>query len=145
MFWLFKNRKQYNGTVDTKLNNEYQIQTRENDLFPGINAYLKLLDNAWAAQMNEDEAAMYVASLYAAGLKQHGFYDVAWPVVDRMIAVGKFGAERGMIRVELADRFMNAVESARPAPAPKPEAEPPVAKVPVGTEDWRDRPAIFRK
>lgn len=37
MFGLFKNRKQYNGTVDTKLNNEYQIQTRDNELFLNMN------------------------------------------------------------------------------------------------------------
>lgn len=139
MFGLFKNRKKFNGDVDAKLNNEYQIETRDNELFPGLTAYLKLLDAAWDAQMNEDEAAMYLASLYAAGLKKHGFYDVAWPVVDRLTAVGKFGVSRGLIRAELANKFLSAVESARPAPAPA------VAKVPVGTEDWRDRPAIFRK
>lgn len=143
MFGLFKNRKQYNGTVDAKLNNEYQIQTRDNEFFPGVMGYLQLIDNAWDAKMSEDEAAMYIASLYASGLKKHGFYDVAWPVVERLTAVGKFGVSRGMIRAELADRFMSAVESARPAPAAAPE--PPPATVPAGTEDWRDRPAIFRK
>lgn len=149
MFGIFKNRKKYNGAVDAKLNNEYQIETRENEFFPGINAYLQLLDTASNAQMNEDEAAMYVASLYAAGLKKHGFYDIAWPVVERLIAVGRFGVERGMIRVALADSFMNAVDSARPdlqpTPAPAQKEDLPAPKVPVGTEDWRDLPAIFRK
>ena len=141
MFGIFKNRKKFNGSVDAKLNNEYQIETRDNSFFPGLTAYLQLLDTAWEAQMNEDEAAMYLASLYAAGLKKHGFYDVAWPVVDRLTAVGKFGVSRGMIRPELADKFMSAVESARPAPAASPELE----SSPDESDDWRDRPAIFRK
>lgn len=143
MFGLFKNRKQYNGTVDAKLNNEYQIQTRDNEFFPGLSDYLQLIGNAWDAKMSEDEAAMYLASLYAAGLKKHGFYDVAWPVVERLTAVGEFGVSRGMIRAELAARFMSAVESARPTPVPAPE--PATTQVPAGAEDWRDRPAIFRK
>lgn len=143
MFGIFKNRKKYNGAVDAKLNNEYQIETRGNNFFPSLDSYLKLLDTAWDAQMNEDEGAMYLASLYAAGLKKHGFYDVAWPVVERLTAVGKFGVSHGMIRIDLADKFMAAVESARPAPAADPEPTPASGR--VGTEDWRDMPAIFRK
>jgi hypothetical protein len=46
---IFANkRKKYNGTVDTKLKNEYQIATRDNPSFPGALAYLGLIDNAWA-------------------------------------------------------------------------------------------------
>ena len=34
----FGNRKKYNGIVDTKLNNEYQIATRDN---PSFRAFLR--------------------------------------------------------------------------------------------------------
>lgn len=139
MFGLFKNRKKYNGTVDTKLNNEYQIQTRENEFFPGMVAYLKLIDGAWDSNMTEDEAAMYIASLYVAGLKKHGFHAVALPVLERLMSVGQFGVTHGTIRVELAHRFLTAIDDARPARAADPEPDA------IGTEDWRDRPAIFRK
>lgn len=139
MFGLFKNRKKYNGAVDTKLNNEYQIQTRDNEYFPGMLAYLKLIDGAWDSNMSEDEAAMYIASLYVAGLKKHGFHEVALPVLERLMSVGQFGVNHGTIRFELAHRFLSAVDAARPASATEPEPEAP------GTEDWRDRPAIFRK
>lgn len=138
MFGLFKNRKRYNGTVDTKLNNEYQIQTRDNGFFPEVMGYLQLIDNAWEAKMSEDEAAMYIASLYVAGLRKHGFHAVALPVLERLMAVGQFGVTHGTIRSDMAHRFLAAVDAARP-PDPKPKPDSP------GTEDWRDRPAIFRK
>ena len=73
MFGLFKNkRKQFNGLVDTKLNNDYQIQTRDNSKFPGVIAYLEFLDIAVSARMNETEAAMYIATMYFYGLCKHG-------------------------------------------------------------------------
>jgi len=60
-------RKRYNGAVDVKLNNEYQINTQNSPGFPGALAYLRL-DNAWNGKMSEDEAALYIATLYCCGL-----------------------------------------------------------------------------
>lgn len=110
MFGLFKNRKRYNGTVDTKLNNEYQIKTRDNDLFPGMMAYLGLIDNAWGAKMSEDEAAMYIATLYYCGLKQHKHHAEARAVGRRISEVGQFGVSRGSISMEHASKFLAAME-----------------------------------
>lgn len=112
MFGLFKNRKKYNGTVDTKLNNEYQILTRDNELFPGLMAYLQLIDNAWAASMTEDEAAMYIATLYYCGLVQSGHNAEARAVGFRLNSVGQFGVNNGSISQDKALKFLAAIQSA---------------------------------
>lgn len=111
MFGLFKSRKTYNGTVDAKLHNEYQIKTRENALFPGTLAYLRLLDDAWARRMNEDEAAMFVACCYYTGLIKHGHGQAALPVRDRINSVGQFGVENQMISIRWVAHFMSIIEA----------------------------------
>lgn len=57
-------RRKYNGAIDQRLNNEYQIQTQGNRNFGGPFFYLELIDNAWQAKMTEDEGALYIATLY---------------------------------------------------------------------------------
>jgi len=111
MFGLFGNRKKYNGTVDTKLNNEYQINTQK-EPFPGPLAFLKLLDAAWAANMNEDEAAMYVASLYFCGLLKAGHEQSAENLYDRIHHVGEFGLSKGMISRERYEGLFEAINKA---------------------------------
>ena len=47
----FRNRKQYNGSVDVKLIEDYGIATRDNQKFPGVLAYLKMIDQAWDSKL----------------------------------------------------------------------------------------------
>lgn len=112
MFGLFRNRKKYNGTVDTKLNNEYQIPTRDNERFPGLMGYLQLIDNAWAASMTEDEAAMYIATLYYCGLVENGHQMEARAVVGRINSVGQFGVSNGSISMDRATKLLAAIQLA---------------------------------
>lgn len=93
----FGKRKRYNGSVDIKLNNEYQIATNDNPQFPGILAYLKFIDNAWNAKMSEDEGALYIATLYYCGLRKHGLHDDADALYSRIDAIVNFGLPKGLI------------------------------------------------
>lgn len=113
MFGLFKNRKKYNGQVDTKLNNEYQISTRDNPNFPGIMAYLELIDTAWNAKMNEDEAAMFIATLYFSGLCKHGLSIEASVLLPRIIKIAEFCVPKGMIGQERWNKFAGAIREGR--------------------------------
>ena len=99
MFGIFRNRKKFNGNVDVKVNTEYDIETRDNPRFPGIAGYLNILDNAWSQKMTEDEAAMFVATLYLCGLLKHGFIEEAELIERRHSKVTDFGIQRGTIAV----------------------------------------------
>jgi len=46
MMFGFGKRKKYSGAADIKINTEYQIITQDNPNFPGVIAYLELIDNA---------------------------------------------------------------------------------------------------
>lgn len=113
MFGLFSNRKKYNGTVDIKINNEYQIKTRDNPLFPSPIGYLELIDNAWNTKMSEDEAAMYIATLYYCGIKKAGHSREADSLRDRIISVGEFGLQHRTISTERSAKFLAAIEGAQ--------------------------------
>ncbi len=114
MFGLFKNkRKQFNGLVDTKLNNDYQIQTRDNSKFPGVIAYLEFLDIAVSARMNETEAAMYIATMYFCGLCKHGHAQEASALLQRIDHISEFEIQRKTISHERWDRFSTAIAKAR--------------------------------
>jgi len=112
-----ENRKQFNGTVDTKMNIEYQIQTKDNERFPGILAYLEYLDIAWKAKMNDDEAAMYMATLYYCGLIKNGYTDEAEPLGKRVQNIADFCVPKGMISEERWSKFSGAIASAKYEPA----------------------------
>ena len=101
----FGRREKYNGAVDTKLNNEYQISTRDNSLFPRAIAYLKLIDTAWTSKMSEDEAALYIAALYYLGILKHEHHELARELHARIQSVGTFGHDKGTI----SDRVWGAV------------------------------------
>jgi hypothetical protein len=115
MFGLFRNREKYNGTVDTKLNNEYQIQTRNNPRFPGLVVYLDLIDKAWQVSMNEDEAAMYIATLYFCGIVKAGYEREAAALQGRLITVAEFCVPRGMVSEERFSKFAAAIRDAAEA------------------------------
>jgi hypothetical protein len=115
MFGFFRNRKKYNGQVDLKLNNEYQIVTRraENSLFPGAFAYLELIDQAWNSQMNEDEAAMFIATLYFSGLCKNGSTIEATLLLPRIIRIAEFNVPKNIISDERGERFSGAIRNGR--------------------------------
>jgi hypothetical protein len=108
----FGNRKKYNGSVDIKLNNEYQIPTRSNPSFPGMLAYLELIDNAWAAKMSEDEGALYIATLYYCGIRKRGVTAEADALYSRIQSVVGFGLPKGLISASRWSKFSSAIQEA---------------------------------
>ena len=108
----FRNRKKYNGSVDIKLNNEYQIPTSDNPGFPGTLAYLELIDKAWDGKMSEDEGALYIATLYYCGLRKHGLHSEASALYSRIQSIVSFGLPNGLISHERWDKFSGAIERA---------------------------------
>ena len=111
----FGGRKKYNGVVDTKLNNEYQIATRNNPGFPGILAYLQLIDCAWSAKMSEDEGALYIATLYYSGTLKQGLHTEASALLSRIRSVVQFGLSKGMISQTQWDKCSSAIDLAKKA------------------------------
>jgi len=97
MLGFGNSRKKYNGAVDQKLNNAYQILTRGNPLFPGALAYLELIDNAWNSKMTEDEGALYIAMLYYCGLIKGGFNADASSLLSRIESVVDYCLPRNLI------------------------------------------------
>jgi hypothetical protein len=110
MFGLGRKRKLYNGAVDTKLNNEYQIATRNNPKFPGSLYYLQLIDNAWGASMSEDEAALYIATLYYEGIAKQGHLTEAGALHSRILSIVEFGRARRLISEKVAGAVLRDVE-----------------------------------
>ena len=100
-------------------NNEYQIATHDNPKFPGVLAYLQLIDNAWDASMSEDEAALYIATLYYDGITKAGHHSEATALHGRIQSIVEFGRERGLISEKVAGAVLRDVEkiSQRQAPA----------------------------
>jgi hypothetical protein len=118
MFGLGRKRKLYNGAVDTKLNNEYQIATRDNSKFPGSLYYLQLIDNAWGANMSEDEAALYIATLYYDGIVKQGHLTEASALHGRIQSIVKFGRAKGLISEKVAGTVLRDVEKISKRQAP---------------------------
>ena len=108
----FGNRKRYNGAVDTKLNNEYQTATRDNPNFPGMLAYLEIIDNAWNTKMSESEGALYIATLYYCGILKHGLHTEAEALRSRIESIVAFDLPRGMISQTRWSKFSEAIEQA---------------------------------
>jgi len=110
----FGKRKKYNGVVSTKLNNEYQIDTDHstNPRFPGILAYLKLIDKWWYLRKTEDEAALYIAVLYYAGiLEQGGQSDESTHLLSRITSISKFGLSKRMISPQSWDTCAEVINT----------------------------------
>lgn len=108
----FRNRKEYNGTVDLKLVNGYGIATRDNPKFPGVLAYLKMIDEAWNAKFTEEEAAMFIATLYYSGLKREGHTEEARALAARLSTTGQADFGAGKIGMQRLSAFMAAIEKA---------------------------------
>lgn len=109
MFGFGRSRPKFNGDVDVKLNNEYQLKTRGNPDFPAVGAYLEVLDIAWQARMNSDEAALYIAILMFSGFAKAGRFQDAWGLLQRIRAVSTFGRENGRIAIKHWQRFERGI------------------------------------
>lgn len=108
----FRNRKKFNGNVDHLLTSAYKIVTRDNPRFPGVLAYLEMLDQAWNAKFTDEEAAMFVATLYYSGLIQNGFYDEAQPLESRLEHLGATGFASGKIGMQRLSSFKAHIQKA---------------------------------
>ena len=108
----FRNRKQYNGTIDVKLNEGYGIATRDNPKFPGVLAYVKMIDEAWNSKFTEEEAAMFIATLYYSGLKREGHDAEARALASRLSTTGQADFGAGKIEMQRLAAFMAAIEKA---------------------------------
>lgn len=108
----FRNRKKYNGSVDEKLTNSYLIATRDNQKFPGVLRYLGMIDEAWNAKFTEEEAAMFIATLYYAGLKREGHHAEAKELVKTLNAVGQADFASGKIDMKRLTAFLGHIEQA---------------------------------
>ena len=109
----FGARKKYNAVVDTKLNNEYQLLTRDNPNFPGILAYLKLIDNAWDTKMSADEGALYIATVYYCGLVDHKLFAEASILNSRIQSIVGFGLSKGLISQVRWNKFSAAIQKSK--------------------------------
>ena len=108
----FRNRKQYNGSVDVKLTDGYGIATRDNPKFPGVLAFLKMIDQAWDSKFTEEEAAMFIATLYYSGLKREGHDAEARALASRLSTTGQADFGAGKISMQRLSVFMAAIEKA---------------------------------
>ena len=106
----FRNRKKYNASVDSKLNNEYQIRTQNNSKFPGILKYLEIIDVSWNNNASEDECALQIGTLYLCGLFRYTLFEEARVLAPRMDQIGPYGVQRGLIRQEVWEKCIAQVE-----------------------------------
>ena len=105
----FGRRKKYNSIIDTKLNNEYQIETRDNPKFLGILAYLELIDKAWLANMTEDEGALFIAIIHLADLTEEKHTEEAELLLDRIRSISEFGLSMGLISTRRWSKFLATI------------------------------------
>ena len=93
----FGKRKKYNGAIDTKLNSEYQIKTRDNPSFPGVLAYLERIDGFWNANLSEDQGALILATVYYCGTVKAGDTSEAERLLQRINTVAASDVNKGLI------------------------------------------------
>jgi|GEM_PF-1329535 len=115
MFGLFRNRKKYNGMVDKTLNVSFGIATRDNQNFPGMLAYLELIDTGWNASMSEDDCAFYIATLYYCGLLKNGENEEANALLLRINQIIEFGLSKNILSKSQCDKVLTAIKIAQNA------------------------------
>lgn len=109
----FGNRKKYNGAVDLKVRNGYGIVTSDNPKFGGPLSYLSLIDKAWEADMSIEEAGMYIAALYYAGIiKQDRNSPEVKELSLKIRSTSLHDHNRGLIGKARYAGFIGAVEKA---------------------------------
>ena len=108
----FRNRKKYNGSVDEKLNSIYKIATRDNPKFPGLIKYLGMIDEAWNAKFTEEEACMFIATLYYSGLKREGHEEDARALAKKISEIGQSDFSAGKLGMQRLTAFLAHIEKA---------------------------------
>ena len=109
----FRNRKKYNGSVDTKINNEYGIKTRGNSNFPGAIAYLGMIDAPFNNVSTEDECALQIVTLYLCGAIKHNLHSESKAIQERAKQVVPFGIKAKQIREELWEKCSAMLDRSR--------------------------------
>jgi hypothetical protein len=119
----FRSRMKYNATVDIKLNNEYNIKTQDNPLFPGVLKYLELIDASWNNNASEDECALQIATLYLCGLIRGNLVDDAKVLAGRVDQVAQYGVDRNLIRQDIWDKCIALVQKNQRETLQKPRGD----------------------
>jgi hypothetical protein len=97
---------------------------------------LKLIDTAWDSKFTEEEAAMYIATLYYSGLVRERYSDDARALAVRISSTGQADFGAGKISMQRLTAFMAAVEKAstdgrgREAPAVAPASKKEIQPAP---------------
>lgn len=107
------NRRKYNGSVDTKLNREYQISTRGNPSFLNLSQYTDVLNKAFNLGISEDEAALYLAILYYSYQLEKSNHTEADRVLQLINSIGEYNLKIGAISRERWDDFYSYVDKAQ--------------------------------
>lgn len=115
MFFARRRRKRYNGLIDTLLNERYHIDTKSDPDFPGVMAYLELIDNGWGSKWSPEETSYYIATLLYCGLFDQGNTGKAEAVYNAMSPVVAEGIDTGCIRIDISRRFMQPIQERRDA------------------------------
>jgi hypothetical protein len=102
---LFGKRKRFNGDVDLRLREFFGIDASGG----GLLGLLSLLDTAWSARMNADEAATYVAVLTCVGHYRECEPRKGSLMLERILAYGKTRVAVGQIGRQHWDRWMLAI------------------------------------
>jgi hypothetical protein len=110
MFGPSDRRKKYNSTVNGLIREAYQIAIQDNPKFPGILAYLKLIDTAWYGKWTAEKAAFYIAVVYYEGLVRHGYWDEATSLRTQIYNTASIGHSRGLIAQKTWEGFMSEVD-----------------------------------
>jgi len=110
MFGFSKNKNIYIEKIGSKLRKEYKIDIH---IFPSAIEYSKLVETAWAAKMNEDEAVMSVAVSYFLFLCKGGSFVDASDILFRIENIAGYVFPREIIREKHWLVFSNAISEGR--------------------------------
>lgn len=108
---FFRNRKRFNGEVDQKILTDYGIKTSENPDWPGVLAYLELLDVPWQQKWNADEAALHMVVLYYDGLERNGRASDALLIRPKILQVANRQVSSGVVGREKWERYQEKIPS----------------------------------
>jgi hypothetical protein len=74
--------------------------------------------------LSEDEAALYIATLYYDGISKAGLQTEASALHGRILSVVEFGRARGLISEKVASTVLRDVEKINKRQAPSTRSEP---------------------
>ena len=109
---LFGKRKQFNGRVDFILKENFKIDTNSNTNpdFPGILAYLRLIDYGWNNKCGAEETAAHIGIGLFLGMREKRKFRTIEDMnatQRRLVAFVQDNYQTGNIRKHLLDAAMN--------------------------------------